>query len=56
MDKKIDDILQNHLPGIKLKIVSLETEIKSLKSYIVGATIFNVAAIIIGIMISRILL
>ena len=56
LDKKISKLLENDLPHMNLIIAEVKTEVNSLKSYIVGATVFNIAAIVFGIMVSRMFL
>lgn len=48
MDGKIDQILQNHLPHLKDSIISLETKINILSA-------INIAAIILGVVVSKFL-
>lgn len=46
LDKKMDILLQNHLPHIR-------TDLASLKTRVTVTTVVNVGAIIIGIIISN---
>jgi len=46
LDEKMDSLLSNHLPGIEKEIISLKTRVSV-------ATLFNVGAIVLGIILSR---
>jgi len=48
-------ILENHLPHIQTEIASISTELNSLKSWIVGSSVFNIGAIVLGIMVVKFL-
>lgn len=57
MDKKFDRLLSNDLPHIKEEVakikITLDERLKALNNRIAYATIFNVGAIIVGIILSK---
>lgn len=48
LDGKIDMILENHLPHLKLDMADLRSEIKSLQTRVAVATALNISAIIVA--------
>jgi len=53
LDVKIERIMSNELPHINTAIGEINEKIKAIGDKIVYATLFNVGAIILGLIVSR---
>jgi len=53
LDEKIEQIMTNDLPHINTAIGELNEKIKAVGDKIIYATLFNVGAIILGLIVSR---
>ena len=53
LDKKIERILSNDLPHLNTAIGEVNERLKAVSDKIIYATLFNVGAIILGIIVSK---
>jgi hypothetical protein len=53
LDMKIEIIMTNDLPHINSSIVKVDERIKSFENRLTYATLFNIGAIIVGILVAK---